>query len=314
MATSTPKTAAAVRAANAAIGSLAGKNVLVVGGTQGIGAAAALRFASLGASVTVAGRTAAKGNAVVDRMRASSPPSSSPVFAFKPLDAYSMKACREFADAIAESEHVKANGLHALVMTAGHLHIGSRQETNEGIEKAFALNYLSKFVIATRLLPVLTRTQDARVVSVLGAGNAGSIDPNDIQLKSGFSFIKSAITTGILVDMMTKRLTRDHSNSLRGPSFYHTFPGFVNTDNVYNTGLPSFLAFPAKLALGFVGAKPETIAEEVVYIATSAEFGPLASGAMLHPGLKRMKSYPALMDESAIDKIWSESAKLVEGL
>ena len=48
--------------------SLSGKNALVCGGSQGIGAAAALELAGLGANVTLMARDAERLNNVLDQL------------------------------------------------------------------------------------------------------------------------------------------------------------------------------------------------------------------------------------------------------
>lgn len=55
---------------------LSGTNVVVLGGTQGIGAGIAIRFAELGSSVLVIGRNETAGNAVVNKMQSASADSS----------------------------------------------------------------------------------------------------------------------------------------------------------------------------------------------------------------------------------------------
>ncbi|KAJ3410018.1 hypothetical protein HDV05_004125 [Chytridiales sp. JEL 0842] len=240
-------------------------------------------------------------------------PSSSPQFSFKKLDACSMEACKEFAEQVATVEEIRRSGLHFLVLTAGHLNIGTRRDTSEGIESTFALNYLSKFVIINKLLPVLEKAQNARVVSVLSGGNGGKLDPDDFQLKKGRSFISSAITNAAQVDILTDHLAQKYRTTPNAPHFYHLFPGVVNTNNVYNSGLPTWLAIPAKLGMNFIAADPKNVAEEIVYVCTSDEFvGPEKNGAFLQPGLRRVARYPQLDNERIVGRLWEESAKLAK--
>ena len=81
-----PAVAIAPLAEAAVAPALAGKRVLVVGGTNGIGNALALRAAAAGASVTVAGRTFRD--------------AGKPGLSFQPLDASSMKDCVRLGSAI----------------------------------------------------------------------------------------------------------------------------------------------------------------------------------------------------------------------
>ena len=89
-----PAVAIAPLAEPALAPALAGKRVLVVGGTNGIGNALALRAAAAGASVTVAGRTFRD--------------AGKPGLSFQPLDASSMKDCVRLGSAIEPVPDVRA--------------------------------------------------------------------------------------------------------------------------------------------------------------------------------------------------------------
>ena len=56
------------KAYNSTSGAMKGKNVLVVGGTQGIGMGVAIRAAQLGASVVIAGRNEKLAKSVIEQM------------------------------------------------------------------------------------------------------------------------------------------------------------------------------------------------------------------------------------------------------
>jgi NAD(P)-dependent dehydrogenase (short-subunit alcohol dehydrogenase family) len=202
-----------IQRANALL-NLSGKTVVIVGGTKGIGAAAAVQYASLGASVIIAGRTAAAGESVVSRMKSvfgasdfASRKSPVPHFEFKKLDVLSMDACKAFARDVSSSEPVSSSGLNILIMSAGNLNLRRRADTDEGIETTFAMNYLSKFALVNSFLPALQRANDSRVLSILAGGNGGTVNVNDLQNKNSKSilptFVSANVTAGVLTDMMT---------------------------------------------------------------------------------------------------------------
>ncbi|KAJ1559324.1 hypothetical protein HK405_011081 [Cladochytrium tenue] len=205
-------------------------------------------------------------------------------------------------------------------MSAGHVNVGSRKETREGLEMTFALNYLSKFVVTNRLLPSLRRASDARVVYVLAGGNGGALEPDDLQLSKSFSFVKAAGASGALVDVLTKRLADEHKASGSGPSFYHVFPGVVNTSNVYSMGLPRPVAFVASLAMGLLGRPVVQAADDVFRLASAAEFAASAPekdehGLFFHAGLAQPKldaAYSAkLADDELTGRVWAASLETV---
>ncbi len=58
----------------------------------------------------------------------------------------------------------------------------AREESRDGLELRFAVNYLASFVLTTRLVPLLERSAPARVVMVASLGQA-SLDFDDPQLE-----------------------------------------------------------------------------------------------------------------------------------
>jgi NAD(P)-dependent dehydrogenase (short-subunit alcohol dehydrogenase family) len=79
--------------------------------------------------------------------------------------------------------------LHLLINNAG---IGSglpdspqREESVDGIELRFAVNYLAGFVLTERLLPLLERSAPARIVMVASLGQA-ALDFDDPQLATTY--------------------------------------------------------------------------------------------------------------------------------
>ena len=104
-----------------------GKNVLVVGGTQGIGRATAIAFAKTGASVTVTGRHVGRGEALLKDLKAAAP---SATMSFEAFDVTSMRTVASFTERFRKTN--AASGLHSLVLCAGGLNYGPRRETAEG--------------------------------------------------------------------------------------------------------------------------------------------------------------------------------------
>ena len=80
---------------------LSGTNVVVLGGTNGIGAAIALRFAALGASVLVMGRTEAAGADVVRAMQSASGDGSGATPSYGRADLSTVAGIRGAVDNIA---------------------------------------------------------------------------------------------------------------------------------------------------------------------------------------------------------------------
>jgi NAD(P)-dependent dehydrogenase (short-subunit alcohol dehydrogenase family) len=154
---------------------------LVTGATDGLGRALAERLAGIGMTVHIHGRSEEKLAAAAREVVAAT--GNQRVVTHR-ADFASLAEVRALADEIAGLD-----ALHLLVNNAG---IGSgapdsneRQESADGIELRFAVNYLAGFVLTERLLPLLERSAPARIVMVASRGQA-ALDFDDPMLGSTF--------------------------------------------------------------------------------------------------------------------------------
>ena len=134
-----------------------GRVVLVTGGTAGIGRAAALHMATLGASVAVTGRDRNRGSATERALLAA----GSPAPRFLEADHSTMVGNLALAAELAEC----VERLDVLVNNVGGL-IPERTTTADGAELTLALNVRAPVVLTEELLHLLRRpdNQDGSLV------------------------------------------------------------------------------------------------------------------------------------------------------
>jgi NAD(P)-dependent dehydrogenase (short-subunit alcohol dehydrogenase family) len=147
---------------------------------------------------------------------------------------------------LAESKRVckiiksKETRVDLLFLTAGYAPFGPRSETDEGIEVAQSLEYYSRILFIQHLLPLMTKTEAPRVVSVLGGGmeRANSINADDFDLKrpGNWSGMNAQIQYTAMNTVTMDKLASDNPQV----TFIHSWPGWVNTGNV-NRANPSFI-------------------------------------------------------------------------
>ncbi len=137
--------------------------VLVTGATDGLGRSVATELARRGATVLVHGRSRDRGRTTVAEIRAKTGNKS---VEFYLADLAELHQVSALADEV-EDAHPE---LGVLVNNAG---IGtglpdsrSRQESRDGYELRFAVNYLAGFLLTQRLLPLLRRNAPSRIVNV----------------------------------------------------------------------------------------------------------------------------------------------------
>ncbi len=158
------------------------QTILVTGATDGLGRALATDLAASGADVLVHGRDDGRGRDTLAEIRARTPDAR---VRFLRADLASLAEVRDLA---AEVER-ETDRLDVLVNNAG---IGAttrgderREESRDGHELRFAVNYLAGYLLARRLLPLLERSEPARIVNVSSAGQT-PIDFDDVMLTHGY--------------------------------------------------------------------------------------------------------------------------------
>jgi NAD(P)-dependent dehydrogenase (short-subunit alcohol dehydrogenase family) len=131
--------------------------------------------------VLIHGRDKARGQALVDEIRGRGQGEA----LFYRADLSSMAGARQLADAVI-ADHKR---LDLFISNAG---IGSqnqgpaRQASADGYELRFAVNYLSGFLLAHLLLPLLKASAPSRIVNVASLGQH-PIDFDDVMIAKGYS-------------------------------------------------------------------------------------------------------------------------------
>eukprot|EP01114_Cavostelium_apophysatum_P004749 TRINITY_DN15100_c0_g1_i1.p1 TRINITY_DN15100_c0_g1~~TRINITY_DN15100_c0_g1_i1.p1 ORF type:complete len:302 (-),score=64.87 TRINITY_DN15100_c0_g1_i1:169-1074(-) len=246
------------KAANSAQ-NLVGKNVLVIGGTQGIGAGIATRFSQIGASVYIAGRNEAAANQLLEELQKNRIGDQSE-FKFFRVDASSIQDMDRFTKEV-KNYFESRGGLHYLVQTQGILNspFHSRTTTNEGHDLHFMTNAYSKWFLTDRLLPLLKNS----CIYVFAPSKSGQLNFEDLELLKG-SKVGGPTTRDLT---FTDAITLEFQKRYPEKRFYHLFPGVVNTDLAKNSGFSSFLNGMAKGLANLVGRSPVQFADFPVYVA-----------------------------------------------
>jgi NAD(P)-dependent dehydrogenase (short-subunit alcohol dehydrogenase family) len=278
------------------------KQFLIIGGTDGIGKATAIRLASKGADITITGRNQEKANATLDQCK-STQLEPSQKFQFHSLDVTNIKNVYNYCQGI-------SGKLDGVLLCAGGLNYGPRRVTSEGIEMTFAQNYLSRFVFMKYLAPKL---QGSRIIHCLGAGNGFGVNFDDIQLESSSYipfFMRAAVQSASLGDVIVKELAKRMNNEAQ---FFHFNPGVVNTNSAKNQGFPFLIHYAGSFVLPWIANSPEKISEKLEYILTSPEFGKKELNGSMVGETCNILQYKE-KDPLAGEKLYKYTNELVEKL
>src|ERR1039458_7960253 len=154
-------------------GPMAGRTVLVTGGSGGIGKATALRLATMGAHVAITGRDVGRTESATAEIRAAAAGGQVEVFV---ADLSSQSEVRRLAGEVLD----KLPRVDVLVNNAGG-YWATRHISADGLERTFALNHLAPFLLTNLLLDRLKESAPARVITVSSNVQAmGQVDFDDL--------------------------------------------------------------------------------------------------------------------------------------
>jgi NAD(P)-dependent dehydrogenase (short-subunit alcohol dehydrogenase family) len=272
-----------------------GRVCVVTGGTAGIGRATAEELARRGATVVVLGRTpesaerarseiaAATGNENVEAVAA---------------DLASQEQVRRVAAEIL-ARHPQ---VHVLVNNAG-VFPPARVETEDGIEQALAVNYLSHFLLTHALLDALKAGAPSRIVNVASQVQGAKLDFDDLMHeRRKYSTMRAVSASKLAAIYFTKELARRLEGT--GVTVNTLHPGLTKT------AITKDMSKPMRILLNLVSGSPEKGARTSVYLATSDEVQGV-SGEFFVKGKQRKMPRQAT-DPETQKRLWEVSSALVD--
>ena len=198
---------------------LDGQHAVVTGATGGLGIETARALASVGASVTITGRSAEKIDAALETLRAEVPEAH--------FDAEELELASQASIAAATKRIVEHNRpIHLLVNNAGVMMCPEGQ-TDDGFETQFGTNHLGHFAWTAGLLPTLA--PGARVVTLSsGAHVFGTCDIDDLNWQKRDYDPQLAYAQSKTANLwFGSELQRRHGDRLLSLSVH---PGVIQTD------------------------------------------------------------------------------------
>jgi NAD(P)-dependent dehydrogenase (short-subunit alcohol dehydrogenase family) len=272
---------------------------VVTGANSGIGKATAKGLADLGARVVMVCRSLERGrearsdlqedvsNASLDLMEAD-------------------LAVQEETHDLAGRLLNRYDRLDVLVNNAG-LYRPSREETPDGIEMTFAVNYLAPFLLTHLVLDRMKATAEAhgeaRIVNMGSDAHRGAdVDFEDLQGSDSYGGIQAYGQSKLAMVMFTHELARRLRGS--GVTVNCVHPGVVAT-NMWRGA--DWISRMGRLFTPLFKS-PEEGAKGPLYVAASPEVEGVTG--QYFDGTERTKPSPSAFDEKVAARLWRLSMEL----
>lgn len=270
-------------------GEMAGKTIVITGGSSGIGAAAARELRARGARVAITGRSA-ETQRLADEIG---------------CDAF-LADFAKFAEVRALAEKLLAAypRIDVLANNVGGV-INERIVTVDGHEKTLQVNHLSGFLL-TALLRQRLESSGATIINTSsGAHRMGHIDFDDLESERKYSSWRVYGTAKLMNILHATELNR----RFRGVNAVAFHPGVVAT-GFGREGSPVTRRFYEGLLGRLFMISPEKGAKTMLWLATTAP------GSAWMPGRYYVKCKLASTSREAADpavaaKLWDVSERMV---
>jgi NAD(P)-dependent dehydrogenase (short-subunit alcohol dehydrogenase family) len=277
---------------------MAGKTVLVTGGTGGIGRAAAVALAAMGARVGIVGRDRTRAEVVATAIARET---KNPAIDAFVADLSSQAEVRRLAGEVLATYP----RLDVLLNNAGgfwaHRHV-----TADGLERTFALNHLAPFLLTNLLLDRLISSGPARVVTVSSNAQAmGRIDFDDLMGEHSYSGQRAYNASKLANVVFTNELARRLAGTAVTANALH--PGVTNT--AFSAEDPARAFAPLVAIMRPFMRSPARGADTAVYLASAPEVEAVTGRYFADRKAKTPNKDSS--DRAIAARLWQVSAELV---
>lgn len=267
---------------------------IITGGTAGIGLATAAALAGQGAEVVLLGRNRDRGEQALARIATKTGNDRGSMVL---VDLADLDSVRDAAAQIIDA-HPR---IHVLINNAGVM-LPERQVTEYGVEKMFATNYLSHFLLTNLLLERMITSAPSRIVSVGALIPRAMVDLDDLAMahRKYTPFAALGISK-LAVVMFTRELARRLEGT--GVTANALYPGVARTSIM--DGQP----WLSRAAIRLISGSPEKAARTSIFLAGDPSVDGV-SGRMFSGGKPTAMRGAQVNDPQQWRRLWEKSAQL----
>jgi retinol dehydrogenase 14 len=278
-------------------GLMAGRTVLVTGGSGGIGRATALGLAAMGADLAIVGRDRESTQDAAVEVRGAG---GGRVEVFV-ADLSDQAQVRRLAGEVLQ----RLPRMEVLVNNVGG-YWDTRHLTADGLERTFALNHLAPFLLTNLLWDRLIQSAPARVVTVSSNAHVqGRVDFDDLQGERSYSGARAYSQSKLANVVFSYELARRLQGSSVTANALH--PGVTRT--AFGGEDPAGVQRRLVALLRPFMQAPARGAATSIHLASAPDVERVTGGYFVNRKPKR--SSKASHDRAAAVRLWRVSAELV---
>ena len=275
------------------------KLVVITGATSGIGYHTAKKYASKGANILCINRNETKSEALRHELESE----------------YGIKCDYKIADlstlkdihSVTEELSLLSTPIDVMIHNAG-IYLTKREETGDGLEKVFVIQYLASFILNFGLMDKLKSQEKARIIMVNSEGHrfaAWGLKIDDLNWeRHSYSGLKS-YGSAKLAQLLSMIVFNEHFQNT-GVSINAMHPGAVKTETGQENG-PVYRWFKRNF-IDKTLKSPEISAEALYYLGVSKDVEGV-SGRFFNLTSQEVPAPPALDREVAYE-LWEKSLEL----
>jgi NAD(P)-dependent dehydrogenase (short-subunit alcohol dehydrogenase family) len=271
------------------------KNCIITGGTSGLGLALVKKFIDNNFFIHIIAKDNKKIRKLTDYFYERNIKS----FKFYQADLAEKSELNKVILQIKNLERIDV-----LINNAGALFL-KREVNSKGIEKTFAINYLSHFYLTISLIDVIKKTKNSRLVNISSVVHKfAKLNLNDMSFLKNYNGYVAYFNSKLMNLLFSYKIDRIYHNYI---NCYAINPGWLNTN--FGNNNQSNIRFLLDFVRDKFATKPSYVANKIFNICTNEEY--LNYSGKYFVKSKIAKSSDLSYNKNLQDELWEKSLKMI---